>query len=373
MGINHDGSADDAQHNVKNAGSSSGLGLQGAGRGRNTRKFTGRNPLGVSVNGSNARSFPSKYDQNVDNNAKGMFGQSFPGRHGANTVQAEDTKDQGIISAAIANATALLRKPLSKGQENVGVLDQEAKQAHSNSQFTFTCETDAKGVTFPEQSLYSPGYNQRNVAPHTQPGTTSKSSQAAQSGMPGPNAQTHSTAPNASGANAQGKKPRRRKGDVYVLAARQRRLQQEYNNLQHPPAPEDIWICEFCEYESIFGEPPHALIRQYEIKDRKERRRLAEKRRLLEKAKLKGRKGHRKLKKSSQPHQPTPPEEPLPEFADNNLDQLVDDDLDDAYDDSVPVQAPAASANTKQSGTGGPMANSDKADGTGGGGGGGIR
>lgn len=50
------------------------------------------------------------------------------------------------------------------------------------------------------------------------------------------------------------------------------------------------WVCEFCEYEMIFGEAPEALIRQYEIKDRKERRKMAEKRRLLEKAKQKGKK-----------------------------------------------------------------------------------
>ena len=56
----------------------------------------------------------------------------------------------------------------------------------------------------------------------------------------------------------------------------------------------EIWICEFCEYESIFGEAPEALMRQYEIKDRKERRRLAEKRRLLEKAKQKGKKNSSK-------------------------------------------------------------------------------
>jgi hypothetical protein len=158
---------------------------------------------------------------------------------------------------------------------------------------------------------------------------------------------------------------------VYVLAARQRRLQQEYNNLQHPPAPEDIWICEFCEYESIFGEPPHALIRQYEIKDRKERRRLAEKRRLLEKAKLKGRKGHRKLKKSST-HQPTPPpEEPLPDFGDNHLDNLVDDGLDDEYENDPvsPVPAPAPPAPNRQPGVTGANATTDKAGGTGGGGG----
>lgn len=87
-----------------------------------------------------------------------------------------------------------------------------------------------------------------------------------------------------------GRKKKRSPGSVYALAARQRKIQQQYNNIHHPPSLEDIWICEFCEYESIFGHPPEALIRQYEIKDRKERKRLAEKKRLLEKAKMKGRK-----------------------------------------------------------------------------------
>merc|ERR1712000_204690 len=353
MGINNDGSAEDAHYLAKGAGVNPGLGVQGAGRGRNGRKLPGRNPLGVSVNGSNVRTAPSKYDQSMSTNAK-----------------AEDSKDQGIISAAIANATALLRKPLSKGQENVGVLDQEAKQAHSNSQFTFTCETEAKGVTFPEQSLYSPGYHQRSVAPPPQSTTNPKAPQRTHTSAATPNAhQAQAAAPNATNADAQGQKHRRRRGDVYVLAARQRRLQQEYNNLQHPPAPEDIWICEFCEYESIFGEPPHALIRQYEIKDRKERRRLAEKRRLLEKAKLKGRKGHRKLKKTSAPQQATPPEEPLPEFGDNHLDRLVDDGLEDAYDDPVPAAAPPPTASNNQVRAGDTNVNTDKAGGTGDGGG----
>ncbi|KAI1622429.1 hypothetical protein EDD37DRAFT_474016 [Exophiala viscosa] len=350
MGINNDGSADDSHYHMKHGGSSPGHGIQGAGRGRNARKVSGRNPLGVSVNGSNAR---SKYDQNLSANAK-----------------AEDSRDQGIISAAIANATALLRKPLGKGQENMGVLDQQAKQAHTNSQFTFTCETEAKGVTFPEQSLYSPGYSQRNnLGPQSQAAAGQKvPAQGIQSG-PANTQQVPAAQPNA--ANTNGKKPRRRKGDVYVLAARQRRLQQEYNNLQHPPAPEDVWICEFCEYESIFGEPPHALIRQYEIKDRKERRRLAEKRRLLEKAKLKGRKGHRKLKKSST-HQPTPPpEEPLPDFGDDHLDSLVDDELDDEYENDPvsPTPVPAPVATNRPAGGTGANATTDKAGGTGGGGG----
>jgi hypothetical protein len=102
-------------------------------------------------------------------------------------------------------------------------------------------------------------------------------------------------APNASKENGKqpvpAKKPRRRAGKEYLIAARHRREQQEYQNYHHPPAPEDEWICEFCEYERIFGTPPEALIRQYEIKDRRVQKQEAERRRLLEKAKMKGRKG----------------------------------------------------------------------------------
>ena len=47
-----------------------------------------------------------------------------------------------------------------------------------------------------------------------------------------------------------------------------------------------MWICEFCEYEDIYGAPPYAMIRRYEIKDRQEREQAAERRRLLEKAKM---------------------------------------------------------------------------------------
>lgn len=100
------------------------------------------------------------------------------------------------------------------------------------------------------------------------------------------------------------RKKKRSPSSIYALAARQRKIQQQYANLHHPPRLEDIWICEFCEYESIFGRPPEALIRQYEIKDRKERKRLAEKKRLLEKAKMKGRK-HKKASKNATKHQST--------------------------------------------------------------------
>jgi hypothetical protein len=85
---------------------------------------------------------------------------------------------------------------------------------------------------------------------------------------------------------------------VYEIAARQRRINQNYTNQQHPLRNEDVWICQFCEYESIFGKPPMALIRQYEIKDRKAQKALADRRRMLEKVKQKGRKNKKNSKAS---------------------------------------------------------------------------
>ena len=233
------------------------------------------------------------------------------------------------------------------------MLDQQAKTPPANSQFTFTCEADAKGVTFPEQSLYSPGYSQRgsNLVPppngaHGQKLATTQGTQTSPN-LP-QNQQQAQTNQQPAGASAQGKKPRRRRGDVYALAARQRKLQQEYSNIQRPPAHEDVWICEFCEYESIFGQPPHALIRQYEIKDRKERRRLAEKRRLLEKAKLKGRKGKKQTKHAKAANTAAQHPANQPAYDEQPLDQLGDDDLDYGYDDDpIPMPAPPP-APTKQ-------------------------
>ena len=375
MGISstRDGLAADPYYAGAHAGNSSGLVVQAAGKGRGTRKLSGRNPLGVSINGANARSGPSKYDQNMTANAKGKLKTTRKGEAGTDCLEAEESRDQGIISAAIANATALLRKPISKGQENVGVLDQEAKQAHNNSQFTFTCETEAKGVTFPEQSLYSPGYGQRNnLTPPTNSPTQKVNTQATQTtpNVAAPGVQQASTAPAVQNANTQGKKPRRRRGDVYALAARQRKLQQEYNNLQHPPQSEDIWICEFCEYESIFGQPPHALIRQYEIKDRKERRRLAEKRRLLEKAKLKGRKGKKQTKNAAKAASHAVGSVNQQTYDHQPLDQLGDDDLDYGYDDDpIPMPAPPAATIQTRAAAGTLNATTDRAGGTAGSGG----
>ncbi|KAI5791853.1 hypothetical protein EDC01DRAFT_97194 [Geopyxis carbonaria] len=96
----------------------------------------------------------------------------------------------------------------------------------------------------------------------------------------------------------------------------QRRRRQALANVANNNG--EIWICEFCEYESIFGTPPEALMRQYEIKDRKERRRLAEKRRLLEKAKQKSKKNSGKnAGKKAANHLNSAPPPPPPSTTDS--------------------------------------------------------
>ncbi|SLM34917.1 hypothetical protein LPUS_03887 [Lasallia pustulata] len=275
----------------------SGIGISGAGRGRygrTARNVNGRSPLGVSINSSNAW-------QSGRSGPRRDYTPSGPPGTKDNILN--QTPAQGIISAAIANAAAL-QTTSTKGQENASCLSEQQsarKSTPAKTQFTFICESDsAKGMNWPVQ--HSPN----SVTPHHTAPPPNMPAQAAQ-GQRGFSTQGRQTSPDIAsqpsqnrqqqqaGSNQQApqqeKKPRRPPGKQYAMAARERRLQQDSNNYHHPPSGEDVWICEFCEYESIFGSPPEALVRQYEIKDRRERRRLAEKRRLLEKAKLKGRKG----------------------------------------------------------------------------------
>ncbi|KAI4094357.1 MAG: hypothetical protein LQ344_002257 [Seirophora lacunosa] len=268
---------------------SSGTGISGAGRGRYGRNAarvsSGRSPLGVSTNGSNA----------------------LQAGHTASRASSE----QGIISAAIANAVSLPSAALG-GKENVSLLEQQAskKPSSSKTQFTFTCESDSgKNMAWQEQppaSQAGPTYNNpRSSKPTSDRAINPSKGFATQGTQTSP----HTAASQKQEAHPQGsanqaspqspRKPRRSLAKQLAMAARQRRLQQEYDNYHHPPAPEDTWICEFCEYEMIFGSPPEALIRQYELKDRQERRRLAEKRRLLAKAKMKGRKGKKGTKNAA--------------------------------------------------------------------------
>ncbi|KAL1632705.1 hypothetical protein SLS56_003402 [Neofusicoccum ribis] len=322
MGISTHGGdgAHDGENNVGQyygSGSSampapgSGTGISGAGRGRYgrsaTRSSNERRPLGASTSSLNAY-------------ANGGAGRARTNGAMANGKAAN--YDHGIISTAIANANAAGHSAQqNKGKENVSLLQQEAaKSTPQKTQFTFTCGSPNQPA-WPSQNGAYPSA----VDPRAPPPAPSSAGPPSASRIPLPtqaNRSTHGTQtspqmngvqqPNAAGQQApppapnaqqaappqQPKKPRRRPEKIYAMAARRRRLQQEYTNYHHPPSRDDIWICEFCEYEDIFGEPPRALIRQYEIKDRKEQKRMAEKRRLLEKAKMKGRKGKKAAKSS---------------------------------------------------------------------------
>ena len=251
--------------------------------------------------------------------------------------------DHGIISAAIAEAATSPMSP-SKGQENISLLEQQQPRnsAPAKTQFTFTCESDTtKAMSWPDdEDLYYDGpYAGMGINQHafSTQGTQTSPVMTSQ----GPNG-----IPAQSAQPAQ-RKPRRSPSKRYAIAARERRRQQEYNNYHHPPRDEDVWICEFCEYESIFGVPPEALVRQYEIKDRRERKRIAEKRRLLEKAKMKGRKNKKSTKNAknnanatAQQHfdKSIPPQSHDPTLHDTQSDEYYAEDYEE--DPSMPLPIP---------------------------------
>lgn len=204
-----------------------------------------------------------------------------------------------------------------------------------------------------------PYQNTETATTTTAQSTTSNQEVATQGTQTSPilAVQPNRIAPQPSALNQQNqqqsRKPRRPPAKQYAMAASKRRLQQNYNNYNHPPSSEDIWICEFCEYESIFGSPPEALVRQYEIKDRRERRRLAEKKRLLEKAKMKGRKGKKGNKNAAKnantsaalPQQSTQKPRYDPKPVDSTAKQhqgtQSEEYPDDDYDDSpIPMPPP---------------------------------
>lgn len=112
--------------------------------------------------------------------------------------------------------------------------------------------------------------------------SSANASQQAVSGSP--------KAASGSSGNSRRRTQRRLARELNVAARNRRELAAD-NYYHNPPKLADIWICEFCEYERIFGEPPRALIRDYELKDRRHRQEEADRKRLLEKAKAKSRKG----------------------------------------------------------------------------------
>lgn len=274
-----------------------------------------------------------------------------PPTHHSDSGDSAPKSEQGIISAAIANAAAAAFSSPPR-PDNASMLEQRQPTTPTKTQFTFTCESDSsKGMAMQPQSTY-PAQNRSPRSPNSLTPTAANphafSTQATQTSPP---VASHMNPPSASAEPPPAERKKKRSpGSIYALAARQRKVQQQYTNLQHPPSLEDIWICEFCEYESIFGRPPEALIRQYEIKDRKERKRLAEKKRLLEKAKMKGRK-NKKATKSATKNAASQPAAYEPGYDRGSVDhpptgpQAVHGDDDDALahdheDDNETTAAP---------------------------------
>ncbi|KAF2646215.1 hypothetical protein P280DRAFT_4606 [Massarina eburnea CBS 473.64] len=306
-----------------NSTSSAGTGIAGAGRGRFGRSASGRSERRVLGNSTNLV------------NAK------------ASTKRPPD--QAGIISTAIANAQAT---PPHAGNENVSLLQQEAAKHPANkTQFTFTCGSDsASKMAWPGQEngmpgAFPPSLPHARARPPVRPDNLANQGTQTSPHMNGNHPTAVKNAPAQRGPPPSQQappppKPRRSPSKMYAIAARKRRQNQEYVNAQNPPNP--AWICEFCEYEDIFGHPPAALIRMYEKKDLAERRRLAEKRRLLAKARMKGRKGKKQNKKqnnaNNQQTQNAPPGgyEKRPE---DDAPDGQDDFYDDEYD-SVPPQQP---------------------------------
>lgn len=268
--------------------------------------------------------------------------------------------DQGIISAAIANAATLPATP-ARGQEHVSLLESHSKKpSTSKTQFTFTCESDsAKSMTWPGYGYSSPnGVHDETPSGRVSSQTLGKggkgfSTQGTQTSPSMADRVNQSAQPTANQhASQQPRKPRRSLTKQLAIAARDRKMAQDYDNYNNPPKPDKVWVCDFCEYEMIFGGPPAALIRQYEIKDRSERRRLAEKRRLLEKAKMKSRKGKKgnknnKNQNATQPQQQSQKTRYDPQAQDQaamqsqgtQSDEHVLDDYDDDPYDTLPPES----------------------------------
>ncbi|KAK2798289.1 hypothetical protein FQN50_008894 [Emmonsiellopsis sp. PD_5] len=351
-----DGSGTGPYYGTGNPASPAGNGISGPGRGRYGRNAgrtaSGRTPLAAHT--------PNAWLGNRPGAGNGAGRKDAAPGLGQESIGESTNPAEGIISAAIANAAALSSSG-PQAQDNISLLDQTRKPTPTKTQFTFTCESDSsKGMawhtqsTYPSQQHHGAGNPPLSTMPPGQRGFSTQGTQtspnmAAQANQQGQGGSQHS---GQSGQNAAtGKKTRRSPGSIYALAARQRRIQQQYANLHHPPNIDEIWICEFCEYESIFGRPPEALIRQYEIKDRKERRRLAEKRRLLEKAKMKGRKGKKATKNAAKAaaaqqstHQQGYDRQPIGDHDPGSQGGGYGDDyLGDEYDDEV--EAPPAHHN----------------------------
>lgn len=247
--------------------------LAGPGRGRFGRHRSSRSPL-----------------RPLSDSMNNKTGKLRSGQWGSGTVE-----NTGIISSAIANAGKLPQH----GQENMSLLNSQlpTKRGPALTQFTFTCDSQVPG------SLAWPGSDRRMTAPSTQPATGRPANEDWKRGNAAAQPRGALASPAGSQStesvpkegvlrgggrpptqDAAAPKPPRKKPSQqqYKLAADARQRRTLENNKCRPPKEADIWICEFCEYETIFGQPPMALIRQYEINDMKKRRLEQERKAKLE-------------------------------------------------------------------------------------------
>ncbi|KAI5856253.1 hypothetical protein BZA05DRAFT_196751 [Tricharina praecox] len=315
--------------------------------------YTGANGAGVGVGGGGTAD-PYEWTENTNNKKKrkipthtnpggstgaGGGGAGCGGTHASPGFSPTSTPKSRWKS----NGSSLQRSPLAAtgGATTVTALRRPARRHPSTDKFAGLVAgkqkeepvTPTKGKRrrdggtadsgFPKQTQFTFTYDSPVSMPFASSSTTSPPSAGTTAGgASAPARSMHTvgtqTSPGMSNSSyqpqppapAKKKTPKPSRRELFQQAQRRRRQEA----LSHNNNNGEIWICEFCEYESIFGEPPEALMRQYEIKDRKERRRLAEKRRLLEKAKQKGKKNASKNagKKGANNHASAAPPPPPP-------------------------------------------------------------
>lgn len=206
----------------------------------------------------------------------------------------------GIISTAIANAEKFPRH----GQENqnLSLLHRRQKEETdpASTEFTFTCDSQVPGgITWPSirdqhtsRTMGLPNRRQANGHGAT-PGAPTPSTR------PPPAHTSQSTPASASSANptlptqpsptTARRKPSRREVQRDInRQATARRRKQEDDNAQKGTTRDQIALCDFCLYEAIYNEQPTALIRRYELKERKRLQKEEEIRRHIEKKSRKG-------------------------------------------------------------------------------------
>jgi hypothetical protein len=270
--------------------------------GRSGRGSLDRKPLGASTNGLNSAAIGrARIDTSPKTGRSScqFFSDPESAREALLKLSASQRPGEpGIISTAIANAAQQRSTTPTHGGESL-LQQQASKSPPQKTDFTFTPDGGENRPVWPgghpgaryDQAPLPPNQPRRGVGQGTQ---TSPNMNGAQQQPYTSHSQPQGQQPQAqAGAQAPPTKPKKPRDPErkYRNAARARRLQQEYTNFHHPPRREDIWICQFCEYEDFFGEQPRALIRKFEVKAMAEKKKAENKKRLLEKARMKGRKG----------------------------------------------------------------------------------